>query len=194
MTDLSLEIYYCIGCCTGLLLDYPNTVPTDATEEELAERVFLLQDLIGDMAKYAYQLSDNKANPRLYSYFETLSRQVTYLNKAMENASPDVEVALIAFAHFSRAHFKNFCQKKLGMRNYDGVELEPFLETITNVTDGGIQGCALALSHLSTQSFVFWEESGERFNFRKVKQEWEERIRFLKLQTKELFLEESINA
>ena len=85
MTDLFLEIYYCIGYYTGLPSDYWHTVPTDATEEELNERVFLLQDLINDMAKYAYKLSGYKRDNRLYSYFETLSRQVTYLNEAIEN-------------------------------------------------------------------------------------------------------------
>ena len=69
------------------------------------------------------------------------------------------------------------------MTNYNGLELEPFLKTITNFTDGDIQGCAFALSHLSTQSSVFWEESGEAFNFEKVKQQWAENISLLKLST-----------
>ena len=129
---------------------------------------------------------------RLYSYFETLSRQTTYLNKAIENTSPDI--ALIAFAHFSQAHFRKFCQEELAMTNYNGLELEPFLETITNFTDGDIQGCAFALSHLSIQSSAFWEESGESFNFKQIKEEWQEKIRFLKLQAEGLFLEDDLSA
>ena len=52
---------------------------------------------------------------------------------------------------------------------------------IPNLTDVGVQGCALALYHLNMYTFSFFVENHKYFNLELIKETWINTLRDLKI-------------
>ncbi len=169
-----LEIDY---CCQFHRSVNPSEAPFNTTSEQRNIRAKEMLHLMLELAEQT-EISEDLG---LSHYSSVLFHMHKDFKNAIAAYGP--EVAFRAFGHYALASFAFLCREALDMKDYDGVDLEPFLAEVVKVKEPSLIGELFCLSHVNTQISAALNELQETWDIAKVKTSWQSTLYFMKRNT-----------